>query len=248
MTLSATVASTTSGTPSGSVNFFNGAGQLNAAPVTLNSGVASLSLNTLPIGALSLTVVYSGDTDFAASTSPTVNATGTSPDFSIAASPASQTVLPGQSAQYTITLTPTNAVFVNPVSLSVSGLPVGATATFVPDSIAVGAGPSTTVLTLNAGKLARLPKGKSFFGALESSAALALLFLPLFLGKRTRQVAATLSRRGRVLIALLALAAVGTVTGCGGGFFGHSPQSYTVTVTAVSGTSTHSANVTLTVQ
>lgn len=248
VTLSATTASTTSGTPSGSINFFNGTVQLNTAPVPLSGGVASLSVNTLPVGALSLTAVYGGDTDFTASTSPIVNATGLSPDFSIAASPTAQSVMPAHSAQYTITVTPANSVFVYPVSLSVSGLPAGATATFAPDSIAVGAGPSTTVLTLNSGNLARLPKGKSFFGALESSAALALLFLPLLLGKRTRQVAAKLSRTGRVLIALLALAAISAITGCGGGFFGHLPQSYTVTVTAVSGTNTHSTNVTLTVQ
>lgn len=248
VTLNATVVSTTSGTPTGSVNFFNGTVQLNTAPVPLSSGAASLSVNTLPVGTLSLTAVYGGDTDFTASTSPIVNATGLSPDFSITASPAAQSVLPAHSAQYTITLTPTNSVFAYPVSLSVSGLPAGATATFASDSIAVGAGTSTTVLTLNAGNLARQPRGKSFFGALESSAALALLFLPLLLGKRTRQVAAKLSRMSRVLIALLALAAVGAIAGCGGGFFGHSPQSYTVTVTAVSGTDTHSTNVTLTVQ
>jgi hypothetical protein len=52
-----------------------------------------------------------------------------------------------------------------------------------------------------------------------------------------------------MLIALLVVAAAGTIIGCGGGgYFGHSTQSYTVTVTAVSGPDTHTADVTLTVE
>jgi hypothetical protein len=249
VTINAAVASTTSGTPTGSVNFFNGTVQLNAAPVALSGGTASLTVSTLPVGAFGLTAVYSGDTDFIASTSPVVTGTELSPDFGIAASPAAQTVLPAQSVNYTITLTPVNPTFVYPVSLSASGLPPGVTATFAPSSIAAGAGTSTTVLTLSASSLAELQKGRQPFGGLGSSVALALLLLPFLFGKRARKAAARLSCAGRLLIALLALAAVGAIAGCGGGgFFGHTTQSYTVTVTAVSGPNTHTTNVTLTVQ
>lgn len=47
-------------------------------------------------------------------------------DFSIAASPSSQTVTQGQATTYTVTITRTNG-FADPVTLSVSGLPSGAT-------------------------------------------------------------------------------------------------------------------------
>jgi uncharacterized membrane protein len=47
-------------------------------------------------------------------------------DFSIAASPSSQTVTQGQATTYTVTVTRTNG-FADPVTLSVSGLPTGAT-------------------------------------------------------------------------------------------------------------------------
>lgn len=47
-------------------------------------------------------------------------------DFSIAASPSSQTVSAGQSTSYTVTITRVNG-FLDPVALSVSGLPTGAT-------------------------------------------------------------------------------------------------------------------------
>ena len=249
VTLTATVASATSGSPAGTVNFYNGAVLLNSTPASLNGGIATLTLSTLPLGADSITAVYSGNTDFLTSTSSGVLETVLPPDFTIAATPAAQTVLPLQSVNYTITLTPTNPTFVYPVSLSASGLPAGVTATFAPSSIAAGAGTSTSVMTLDASGLAQLHRnGRPLAGA-ASSAALALLMLPLFFGRRARKAAARLSRASRLLIALLALAAVGALAGCGGGgFFGHGSQTYTVTVTAVSGPGTHSTNVTLTVQ
>jgi hypothetical protein len=64
-----------------------------------------------------------------------------------------------------------------------------------------------------------------------------------------RKTSQKLARSGRVLIAMLALAAASALVSCGGGgFFSHATQTYTVTVTAVSGPDTHSTNVTLTVQ
>jgi hypothetical protein len=50
-------------------------------------------------------------------------------DFSIAASPSSQTVSQGQSTSFTVTITRVNG-FADPITLSASGLPSGATATW----------------------------------------------------------------------------------------------------------------------
>ena len=245
VTLTASVASTTSGTPTGTVNFFNGAVLLNSTPASLSGGIATLALSTLPVGTLNLVAVYSGDIDFTSSSSSKLTGAVLSPDFSIAASPAAQTVLPLQSVNYTITLTPVNPTFVYPVSLSVSGLPAGMTAAFAPSSIATGAGASTTVLTLSASAQAQIEKSNRPPGG--PYPALSLLML-LFV-RCARKAAARLSRAGRMLIALLALAAVGVLAGCGGGgFFGHGTQTYTVTVSAVSGPDTHTTDVTLTVQ
>ena len=249
VTLTATVSSTTTGTPTGTVNFYDGATLLNSTPVALSGGVANLALSSLPVGGQSITADYSGNVDFLAGNSSALPVTVLSPDFAIATSPASQSVLPSQAVNYTITLTPVNPTFVYPVSLSVSGLPANVTASFAPSSIATGAGTSTTVLTLSAGSLAQLRKNTPELAGLASSAALALLFLPLLMGKRGRRVAARLSRTSRMLILLLALVAAGAIAGCGGGgYFGHSTNTYTVTVTAVSGPDTHTTAVTLTVQ
>jgi sugar lactone lactonase YvrE len=249
VTLTATVASTTSGTPTGTVNFFNGTTQLNSAPVALSGGVATFTVSTLPQGNLSLTAVYSGDTDFTGSTSSPLTLIEQSPDFTVTVTPATQSILPFQSVNYTVTVTPTNANFVYPVSFSVSGLPNGVTATFNPATIAAGAGASTTTLTLAANGLASMHREGRPFGKWPFTYELSLFLLPLFMGKRGRRIRGKLSRSGWTLVLLLALGAAGAIAGCGGGgFFGHTTKSYTVTVTAVSGPDTHTTNLTLTVQ
>jgi hypothetical protein len=63
------------------------------------------------------------------------------PNFTIAATPASQTVTAGTGTSYTATVTPSNG-FTGVVNFSVSGLPSGASATFSPTSVS-GSGSST---------------------------------------------------------------------------------------------------------
>jgi hypothetical protein len=248
-TLTVKVASTTSGTPTGTVSFFNGATTLSSNPIVLSGGVATLTLSTLPVGALNIAAAYSGDTNFIASNSSTLGGSVISPDFTVAPSPATQAILPSASANYTIALTPTNPTFVYSVYLSASGLPAGVTATFAPASITAGAAASTSTMTLSASNLAYQRNKTPALGGITTRVTLALLLLPIAFGRRARSAAARLSQAGRMLIALLALVVLGTLSGCGGGgFFNHPAQTYTVTVKAVSGPYTHTTDVTLTVQ
>ena len=61
--------SSASGTPTGTVTFFNGSSQLGAS--TLSAGKATLQpITTLLLGPRSITATYSGNASFAASTSP----------------------------------------------------------------------------------------------------------------------------------------------------------------------------------
>jgi hypothetical protein len=69
----------------------------------------------------------------------------TGPDFSVTATPASQTVTAGAGTSYTATSTATGG-FTGTVSFSVSGLPAGAAASFTPASVA-GSGSSTLAVT-----------------------------------------------------------------------------------------------------
>jgi hypothetical protein len=160
-----------------------------------------------------------------------------------------QSVLPTQSANYAITINPTNPTFVYPVSLTVSGLPAGVSATLNPSSIASGAAASTITMTVSATSLAEIPAGNDPWPRSRAMTALALLLFPLAFTRRLRRTSKKLMRSSRVLLALLALAALGAISGCGaGGFFSHGAGSHTVTVTATSGPGTHATSVTLIVQ
>jgi PKD repeat protein len=67
-------------------------------------------------------------------------------DFSLSATPASSTVLPGGSASYTATLNP-GAGFTGTVNFSVTGLPSGATASFAPTSLTTSGSTTLSVAT-----------------------------------------------------------------------------------------------------
>jgi hypothetical protein len=96
------------------------------------------------------------------------------PDFTLAATPSTQTVLAGGGAAYTLTVTPVNG-FSATVGFSVSGLPTGAAASFNPTTLA---GSGSTTMTVNTG--ASSPGGTfslsvtATSGALSHSAAASL--------------------------------------------------------------------------
>jgi hypothetical protein len=254
VTLTATVSDSSTGStgsPTGTVSFYNGATLLGTSPVT--AGVATLMTAALPLGASSVTAVYSGDTNFAASTSSGVSETVNGSDFTFvlvpsSGSPAVQTVAQGGTATYNFTVSPSLASFPQAVTFTVSGLPPGATYTLTPSSIPAGGGatPMTLVVTTT-NSLAQLSR----HGDRWMSLTMPLLLLLPFAGfKRPGDVVERPRRRPRLLLLVLLLTGVlGTLTGCGaGGFFGTSPQSYNIVVTATSGSVSHTQSVTLTVQ
>ena len=253
VTLTATVSDSSTGStgsPTGTVSFYNGATLLGTSPVT--AGVATLMTAALPLGASSVTAVYSGDTNFAASTSSGVSETVNGSDFTFvlvpsSGSPAVQTVAQGGTATYNFTVSPSLASFPQAVTFTVSGLPPGATYTLTPSSIPAGGGATPMTLVVNTtNPLAQLSRrGNPWMGL-----TVPLLLLPFAGFKRTRDVVERPRRRPRLLLLVLLLTGVlGTLTGCGaGGFFGTSPQSYNIVVTATSGSVSHTQSVTLTVQ
>jgi hypothetical protein len=103
----------------------------------------------------------------------------TGPDFSIAASPASQTVTQGGGTSYTATITASGG-FTGVVSFSVSGLPSGASASFNPISV-TGSGSSTmsvsTSSTTPAGTYTLTITGTS--GTLSHSKTVTLVVNPV---------------------------------------------------------------------
>jgi hypothetical protein len=108
------------------------------------------------------------------------NVTLGTPDFSISASPASQSIGAGSSTSYTVTVAPING-FTGTVALSVSGLPTGATGTFSPTSITGGSGTSTLNVTTSTstpvGTYTLTIKGTS--GSLIHTTTVTLVIAPL---------------------------------------------------------------------
>ena len=254
VTLTAAVSDSSTGstgTPTGTVSFYDSATLLGTSSV--GAGVATLTTAALPLGASTVTAVYSGDSNFAASTSSGVGETVTGSDFTFvlvpsSGSPAVQTVAQGGTATYNFTVSPSLASFPQAVTFTVSGLPPGATYTLTPSSIPAGGGatPMTLVVTTT-NSLAQLSR----HGDRWMSLTMPLLLLLPFAGfKRPGDVVERPRRRPRLLLLVLLLTGVlGTLTGCGaGGFFGTSPQSYNIVVTATSGSVSHTQSVTLTVQ
>ena len=101
-------------------------------------------------------VVYSTPGTYTASLTVTDNGGLSSPspatrtitvaDFSLSATPTSQTVVPGEGTTYTATVTPLSG-FTGTVAFSVTGLPSGATASFSPESVATSGSTTLTIAT-----------------------------------------------------------------------------------------------------
>jgi hypothetical protein len=255
ITLTASVSST-GVSPSGSVSFVEGSTVLGTA--ALSNGTASLLTASLAAGAHTIYALYSGDANFQNASSSTLVSTVLDFTLAPAASPgASQTVGPGGSAAYLVTITPTAGTSF-PISavLTVSGLPQGATATLNTSpwtqlTATSWQVPATTTLS-NVSLTIHLPT-QTVASANSSSryfpgVVWGVLLLPFIrklrcAGKRIASVFAGL------LVLACSLSILTGLSGCGvhNGFYGQAPQSYTVTVALTAGTVSHSTDLTLNV-
>ena len=241
-TLTAQVVSTTSGTPTGSVSFYDGTTLLGT--LNLTAGSAAFNAPSLAAGVThTLTAVYGGDVNFLASSTSAATSVAVAPlDFTLTlAGAANQTVMPGGAVTYQVVVDPLYGSYAGPVRFAVSGLPIGATASFTPSTIAATGGQQTVALTIQTANVASLHGAPSIGGKL-APLSLALLLLPLA-GRRRRRFARLLA----LLFLLGGVVATATLTGCGGRSL-PPPQSYDVTITASAGNLLHSTTVTVEVQ
>ena len=146
VTLTAKVVSATTGTPTGSVSFYEGTTLLGTG--TLASGTAEISTTSLTAGsANSIEAVYSGDDNFITSVSSTTVVEGAL-DFSLAISgAASANVNQGSAATYQIAVNPLYGSYPASVSFAAVGAPSSATVAFSPATIPASGG--NTTVTLN---------------------------------------------------------------------------------------------------
>jgi hypothetical protein len=150
--LTAHVASTTTGIPTGSVTLLDDASPLSTTPLSA-AGDVTFALNSLAQGSHTFTGTYDRSTNFTPSTSaPQQIAIGTGPpttsDFALSATgTTTQTIVSGSSATFTFAAQTQGNLF-SPITLAASGLPNLATASFNPVYLPPGATPSTFTLTI----------------------------------------------------------------------------------------------------
>ena len=172
------------------------------------------------------------------------------PDYSINASPGSQTIASGSTATYQVTLTPANG-FSSAIALTASGLPAGASVSFSPASVTPGSGPATSVMTITTAAIqATAHNETSPLWPIVPTSLAGLLFMPALRRRLRRQGRVLRARSIELGISLLILTLAGAaVLGCSGGFAsGPAAASYNVAVTGTSGATAHSTNVTLIVK
>ena len=245
VTLTATINST-GGTPTGEIVFHDGNTSLGKAPLD-GAGVATLRINTLAVGAHSLTASYSGDGKFGGSTSAVATINIANADFSLGAAPASAAVIAGQSTQFILTVTPAGG-FANNVTFSCSPI-TGIACAFSPATVTPANGAASTTLTVTtSASVSRY--GLLMPNLLGSSALLVALGLFSFAMWRTRSV--QIARASLLTTsAVAAIVALGLVIGgCGGYGSNSQPNRGTasVMVTAQSGAISHTTTVKVTVQ
>jgi len=134
---SGVITPTVAGLPAGATASFSPATITGAGASTMTVSTSS----TTPAANSTLTVTGTSGPRAKASSGVTLSVT----DFTIAISPASQTLTAGGGTTYTVTITALNG-FTGSVPLSASGLPSGASASFSPGTIAGG---GTSTMTIN---------------------------------------------------------------------------------------------------
>jgi len=222
---------------------------------TSSTGTGSITgatLNVTSVGTFVIDANQAGNTNYAAATQvqkSVVVSAAPVPSFTVTSPTAPQTVQPGSAATYTINANPVNGSYTGTVTLSASGLPTGATASFVPPSVTPGSAGATSTLTIQTSAQTASAKSSVWPLAAPALSLIGLFFVP---GKR---------RRRWLTMAVLLFASLGALTAlsaCGGGFQLHGSSSssgsastlYTITVNGAnsSGAVVSSTTVQLTVQ
>ena len=228
-----------------------------AAGITNSTATVPLA-SSLAAGTYTVNISYDGDTNYAASTTATaIQVRVGEIDFALSipsGSPTTATVSPGGTATYLLTVAPVSgSTFQSAVALTVSGLPSGATATITPQTLAAGTGSTNVTLVVQLPQQAASLRGGNFLTLNSAMLMVGMLLLPF--GGTLRRVTHRHKRKLRLLLLIVAGIAAGTaavgLTGCGArnsGFFGSPQQSYVITVTATSGTLSHSTTLNLTVR
>jgi len=130
------------GVPTGTVTVTDNSTSLGNAPVNA-SGVATLTA-TLTGGSHALVAAYNGDANFSTFSSATINAQLA--NFTVSSQPANATIRTGQTATFTISMTPA-AGFTSPVTFTCSNVPTAAACSFSQSTLTPNGATLSTMMT-----------------------------------------------------------------------------------------------------
>ena len=228
-------------TQTGTMAFFDGATQIGVA--TIAGGSATITTTGLAAGAHSITAAYSGDSNYGPGSSSTL--TENIQDFTLTfAEGASGTasVPAGGRADYRLVITPVGgATLPAGVTLAVPNVPAGMATIFSPATLAAGSGTATVTLEVTLPEASAVERSRGPLGGGALPVALGLILLPFAGGMSRRRAGLT---RLVAVAALSAALAVGMM-GCGAKL---SAENFSLTVTAASGSLSHSVTAQLTVK
>ena len=239
---------------SGHANLPNGISNPCGADTSLGSGsvnaqgVGTFSLTTLTVGAHNIYAVYSGVVGFAGSASDPIDEL-VNTAYTVTAPQTPFTVGQGGSVTVNVTVPPLGGgSFDNLVTMSATGLPTGATATFNPPTVTPGSAGAPTVMTIQLlvvtpASVPATPQNRMPF--LPFSAAVAVCCAFFFYQRASERIV----RRALIFASIFLVATL--LSACNGGFAskpGTIPGNYVVTVTGASGSLHPSTTVTITVQ
>jgi sugar lactone lactonase YvrE len=134
--------SSSAGVPTGTVTVTDNNTPLGNAPLNA-SGVATLTA-TLTGGSQALLAVYNGDANFSTTSSATLNLQLA--NFTISSQPPSATIRTGQTATFTISMTPA-AGFTSPVTFICSNVPTAASCLFSQSTLTPNGATVSTMMT-----------------------------------------------------------------------------------------------------
>jgi hypothetical protein len=254
ISLTATVTSSGISAPTGDVQFFDGPTLL--ATVVLQNGSANYSA-LLSAGSHSISAIYSGETNIVASS--TVNGLQIvvgAQDFKfalLAGEAPMQLISAASPASYKFLASPMGEAFPGTVTFSLTGLPENWTHRFTPSSISATAGSTAVTLTVRMKSVTppvHQPPSKPT--PIPSPLPNSFLLLPPPRLRRVRESRRLRTRASWYFLGwLLIVAALAGISACGGGGFSSPtppPQTYTLKVTATSGTIHHEVTLTLRLQ
>lgn len=251
ITFTATVSSS-AGAPTGTISFLDGSTLLGATAIA--NGQVVYTTSSLAAGVHSITASYSGDSSFSAGTSAALSELVQDFTVSTPTSPTTNaptaTVNPGGTATYSLNIGPSvGTVFPAPVTLSLTGLPPGATGALSPTTLPAGSSLSSVTLTIQLPQQASRANHAPSFLRVVSPIALGLLLLPF--AKNWRRAGKKM--RGILAMLLLLVGSAATcigLAGCtsGNGFFAQAPTKYTITILVTCENVSHATYVTLNVE